>query len=462
MFQRILIANRGEIAVRILRACRELGVDTVAVYSSADADALHVQLATQAVCIGPAKAADSYLNVDALLTVARQTGCDALHPGYGFLSENAEFAQRCADLGLTFIGPSGDVIRTMGNKAAARALMQSHGVPVVPGSDGPVSTAQDAQAVAEAIGYPVLVKASAGGGGRGMRRVDRPEELVAKFEEARAEALACFGDGQLYLEKLILNPRHIEFQILADRHGAVIHLGERDCSIQRKNQKLVEESPSKALSPQLREAMGAAAVAAARAAGYENAGTIEFVLDQEGKFYFIEMNTRIQVEHGVTELVTGVDLVRQQLRIASGLALRLRQEDVTLQGHAIECRINAEDPVQGFRPCPGTTEFLHFPGGPGVRVDSCLYSGCELSPYYDSMAAKILAYAPTRMETIRRMRRCLEEFTLEGFPTNAELSYQILYHPEFILGECTTAFLDEHLSELLEFSRKLSESGVDA
>ena len=294
MFQRILIANRGEIAVRILRACRELGVDTVAVYSSADADALHVQLATQAVCIGPAKAADSYLNVDALLTVARQTGCDALHPGYGFLSENAEFAQRCADLELTFIGPSGDVIRTMGNKAAARALMQSHGVPVVPGSDGPVSTAQDAQAVAEAIGYPVLVKASAGGGGRGMRRVDRPEELVAKFEEARAEALACFGDGQLYLEKLILNPRHIEFQILADRHGAVSHLGERDCSIQRKNQKLVEESPSKALSPQLREAMGAAAVAAARAAGYENAGTIEFVLDQDGKFYFIEMNTRIR------------------------------------------------------------------------------------------------------------------------------------------------------------------------
>ena len=295
-----------------------------------------------------------------------------------------------------------------------------------------------------------------------MRRVDRPEELVAKFEEARAEALACFGDGQLYLEKLILNPRHIEFQILADRHGAVIHLGERDCSIQRKNQKLVEESPSKALSPQLREAMGAAAVAAARAAGYENAGTIEFVLDQDGKFYFIEMNTRIQVEHPVTELVTGLDLVREQLRIAAGLPLSLTQEEVSLTGHAIECRVNAEDAAAGFRPCPGTTEFLHFPGGPGVRVDSCLYSGCELSPYYDSMAAKILAYAPTRMETIRRMRRCLEEFTLEGFPTNAELSYQILYHPEFILGECTTAFLDEHLSELLEFSRKLSESGVDA
>ena len=361
MFQRILIANRGEIAVRILRACRELGVDTVAVYSSADADALHVQLATQAVCIGPAKAADSYLNVDALLTVARQTGCDALHPGYGFLSENAEFAQRCGRPGArAFDRPSGMLIRSHGQRGAARALMQSHGVPVVPGSDGPVSTAQDAQAVAEAIGYPVLVKASAGGGGRGMRRVDRPEELVAKFEEARAEALACFGDGQLYLEKLILNPRHIEFQILADRHGAVIHLGERDCSIQRKNQKLVEESPSKALSPQLREAMGAAAVAAARAAGYENAGTIEFVLDQDGKFYFIEMNTRIQVEHPVTELVTGLDLVREQLRIAAGLPLSLTQEEVSLTGHAIECRVNAEDAAAGFRPCPGTTEFLHF------------------------------------------------------------------------------------------------------
>ena len=417
MFQRILIANRGEIAVRILRACRELGVDTVAVYSSADADALHVQLATQAVCIGPAKAADSYLNVDALLTVARQTGCDALHPGYGFLSENAEFAQRCADLELTFIGPSGDVIRTMGNKAAARALMQSHGVPVVPGSDGPVSTAQDAQAVAEAIGYPVLVKASAGGGGRGMRRVDRPEELVAKFEEARAEALACFGDGQLYLEKLILNPRHIEFQILADRHGAVIHLGERDCSIQRKNQKLVEESPSKALSPQLREAMGAAAVAA-------------------------------------TELVTGLDLVREQLRIAAGLPLSLTQEEVSLTGHAIECRVNAEDAAAGFRPCPGTTEFLHFPGGPGVRVDSMLYNGYAVSPYYDSLVAKIIVHAPTRLEAIRRMRRALEELVIQGYPTTADFCHLILHHPDFIKGQYDTGFLAAHQEELLNWDKE--------
>ena len=449
MFQRVLIANRGEIAVRILRACRELGVDTVAVYSSADADALHVQLATQAVCIGPAKAADSYLNVDALLTVARQTGCDALHPGYGFLSENAEFAQRCADLGLTFIGPSGDVIRTMGNKAAARALMQSHGVPVVPGSDGPVSTAQDAQAVAEAIGYPVLVKASAGGGGRGMRRVDRPEELVAKFEEARAEALACFGDGQLYLEKLILNPRHIEFQILADRHGAVIHLGERDCSIQRKNQKLVEESPSKALSPQLREAMAAAAVAAARAAGYENAGTIAFVLDQEGKFSFIEMNTRIQVEHPVTEFVTGLDLVREQLRIAAGLPLSVGQEEVRLSGCAMECRINAEDPREGFRPSPGRVEFLHLPGGPGVRVDTALFSGYQMPPYYDSLCAKVVVWAPTRLEAVRRMRRALEELMIQGMVTTAELCHLILYQPDFVKGQYHTGFLEENLETLM-------------
>ena len=463
MLRRVLIANRGEIALRVLRACRELGIETVAVYSQADADALHVQLAGQAVCIGPARAADSYLNQDALLTVAKATGCDGVHPGYGFLSENADFADACAAAGLTFIGPSGDAIRKAGSKSAARDLMRAAGVPVTPGSDGPVASVEEALTAAESVGYPVLLKASAGGGGRGIRRCDRPEDLSAAFAEAKAEAQACFGNDEMYLEKLVLRPRHIEFQVLADRYGNVIHLGDRDCSVQRRNQKLIEEAPARCLTPELRERMGAAAVKAAKAVGYENAGTVEFLLDPDREhFYFMEMNTRIQVEHGVTELVTGVDLVRQQLRIASGLALRLRQEDVTLQGHAIECRINAEDPVQGFRPCPGRVDFLHFPGGPGVRVDSCLYSGCELSPYYDSMAAKILAYAPTRMETIRRMRRCLEEFTLEGFPTNAELSYQILYHPEFILGECTTAFLDEHLSELLEFSRKLSESGVDA
>ena len=454
MFQRVLIANRGEIAVRIARACRELGVETVSVYSQADADALHVQLATRAVCIGPAKAADSYLNVNALLTVAKETGCDAVHPGYGFLSESAEFSDQCAQMGLRFIGPSGDVIRMMGNKSAARDLMKKHHVPVVPGSDGAVETAEEAGKIAAEIGYPVLVKASAGGGGRGMRRVDSPEEMESKFQQARTEALACFGDGQLYVEKLILNPKHIEFQILADRQGNVIHLGERDCSIQRKNQKLVEESPSKALTPELREAMGQAAVAAAKAAGYENAGTIEFVLDQEGHFYFIEMNTRIQVEHPVTEMVTGLDLVREQLRIAAGLPLSVGQEDVVLRGHALECRINAEDAAQDFRPCPGTTTFLHFPGGPGVRVDSLLYNGYEVSPFYDSLVAKVIVHAPTRLEAIRRMRRVLEEMIIEGYPTTADFCHLILHHPDFVKGRYDTGFLAQHQDELLRWNKE--------
>ena len=451
MFQRVLIANRGEIAVRIAWACRELGVETVSVYSQADADALHVQLATRAVCIGPAKAADSYLNVNALLTVAKETGCDAVHPGYGFLSESAEFSDQCAQLGLRFIGPSGDVIRMMGNKSAARDLMKKHHVPVVPGSDGAVETAEEAGKIAAEIGYPVLVKASAGGGGRGMRRVDSPEEMESKFQQARAEALACFGDGQLYVEKLILNPKHIEFQILADRQGNVIHLGERDCSIQRKNQKLVEESPSRALTPQLRRAMGEAALAAARAAGYVSAGTVEFVLDQEGTFYFIEMNTRIQVEHPVTELVSGLDLVKEQLRIAAGLPLSLAQEDVTLTGHAIECRVNAEDPRKGFRPCPGRTEFLHLPGGPGVRVDTLLYNGYEVSPFYDSLVAKVIVHAPTRLEAIRRMRRALAELIIQGYPTTAPFCYLLLHHPDFVQGRYDTGFLAEHLEELLDW-----------
>ena len=454
MFQRILIANRGEIAVRIARACRELGVETVSVYSQADADALHVQLATRAVCIGPAKAADSYLNADALLTVAKETGCDAVHPGYGFLSESAEFSDQCAQLGLRFIGPSGDVIRMMGNKSAARDLMKKHHVPVVPGSDGAVDTADEAREIAGEIGYPVLVKASAGGGGRGMRRVDSPEEMESKFQQARSEALACFGDGQLYVEKLILNPKHIEFQILADRHGNVIHLGERDCSIQRKNQKLVEESPSKALTPELREAMGQAAVAAAKAAGYENAGTIEFVVDREGHFYFIEMNTRIQVEHPVTEMVTGLDLVREQLRIAAGLPLSVSQEEVVLRGHALECRINAEDPAQDFRPCPGTTQFLHFPGGPGVRVDSMLYNGYEVPPFYDSLVAKVIVHAPTRLEAIRRMRRVLEEMIIEGYPTTADFCHLILHHPDFVKGRYDTGFLAQHQEKLLSWNKE--------
>ena len=452
MFKRILIANRGEIAVRVFRACRELDIEPVAVYSQADREALHVQLAERAWCIGPARSADSYLNMDAILTVAKAAGCDAIHPGYGFLSENADFADACKAAGVVFIGPSGDVIRAMGNKAAARALMQQAGVPVVPGSDGAVDTAAQARAIADAIGYPVLIKAAAGGGGRGMRRVYEPEQLEPLFEEARGEALACFGDGEMYLEKLILRPRHIEFQIMADREGHVIQLGERDCSLQRRNQKLLEESPSRALTPQLREQMGAAAVAAARAAGYENAGTVEFVVDQEGNFYFIEMNTRIQVEHPVTELVTGLDLVREQIRVAAGLPLSVTQEEVSLRGHAIECRINAEDPAHNFRPSPGKVGFLHLPGGFGVRVDTGLYPGCELPAHYDSLMAKIIVHAPTRLEAIRRMRRSLEELIIEGPAANTDLLHQILYHPDFVRGNYNTGFLEDHLDTLLAWS----------
>ncbi len=461
MLRRVLIANRGEIALRVLRACRELEIETVAAYSEADAEALHVQLATESVCIGPAKVAESYLNQDALLTAALATGCDGVHPGYGFLSENADFADACAKAGLTFIGPSGDAIRKAGSKSAARDLMKAAGVPVTPGSDGPVSSVEEALAAAEKVGWPVLLKASAGGGGRGIRRCDGPGDLPAAYAEAKAEAAACFGDDEMYLEKLVLNPRHVEVQVLADRQGYTIHLGDRDCSVQRRNQKLMEEAPAPGLSPELRSAMGEAAVRAAEAVGYEGAGTVEFLVDGEN-FYFMEMNTRIQVEHGVTELVTGVDLVRQQLRVASGLPLDIRQEDVRVRGCAIECRINAEDPHGDFRPCPGKVEFLHFPGGAGVRVDSCLYNGCTMSPFYDSLAAKILAHGATRLEAVRKLRRCLEEFALEGFPTNAELSYEILFHPVFVRGRCTTGFLEEHLPELLDFSRRVEEREAEA
>ena len=453
MFRRVLIANRGEIAVRIIRACRELEIETVAVYSAADRDALHVQLATRAVCIGPARAAESYLNQAAILTAAVETGCDAVHPGYGFLSENPDFADLCAKCGLKFIGPSGDVIRQMGSKAAAKALMRRSGVPVVPGSEGAVDL-EEARRVADEVGYPVLVKASAGGGGRGMRRVDRPEDLPALFQAAQSEAVACFGNGELYVEKLILHPRHIEFQILADSQGNVIHLGERDCSIQRKNQKLIEESPSRALTPQLREEMGQAAVRAARAAHYESAGTIEFVLDEDGRFYFIEMNTRIQVEHPVTEFVTGLDLMREQLRIAAGLPLSVGQEEVRLSGCAMECRINAEDPREGFRPSPGRVEFLHLPGGPGVRVDTALFGGYQMPPYYDSLCAKVVVWAPTRLEAVRRMRRALEELVIQGYPTTADFCHLILHHPDFIKGQYDTGFLAAHQEELLNWDKE--------
>lgn len=449
MLKRVLIANRGEIALRVIRACRELDIETVGVYSTADESALHAQIATRSLCVGPARAADSYLNQDAILSAALATGCDAIHPGYGFLSENPDFADRCVEAGLKYIGPSGDVIRKMGSKAAARTLAQQAGVPVVPGSDGPLRDVEQAKELAEQVGYPVLLKASAGGGGRGMRQVDGPEGLESAYHAAQAEAIACFGDGEMYLEKLVLSPRHIEFQIMADSQGHVVHLGERDCSIQRRRQKLIEESPSRALTPQLREEMGRAAVAAAKAAGYVGAGTVEFVLSPQGQFYFIEMNTRIQVEHPVTEFVTGLDLVREQLRIAAGLPLSVGQEEVRLSGCAMECRINAEDPREGFRPSPGRVEFLHLPGGPGVRVDTALFSGYQMPPYYDSLCAKVVVWAPTRLEAVRRMRRALEELMIQGMVTTAELCHLILYQPDFVKGQYHTGFLEENLETLM-------------
>jgi acetyl-CoA carboxylase biotin carboxylase subunit len=456
MLRRVLIAARGEIALRILRACRELEIEAVAVYSQADKEAMHVQLANQAVCIGPAPAAESYLNQEAILTAAKLTGCDAVHPGYGFLSENPEFADACGEAGLIFIGPSGDTIRAAGEKSAAREKMRAVGVPVTPGSAGPVESIREAKNAAEAVGYPVMLKASAGGGGRGIRRCNGPEDLEEALLSAKAEARACFGNDQMYLEKQILSPRHIEVQILGDRFGNVIYLGDRDCSLQRRNQKLIEEAPAWGLSEELRETMGQAAVRAAKAVGYEGAGTVEFLLDGEN-FYFMEINTRIQVEHGITELVTGIDLVRQQLRIASGLPLGISQAQVQVQGYALECRINAEDPSQDFRPCQGTVSFLHLPGGNGVRVDTCLFTGYSLPPYYDSLAAKVMVWAPSRLEAIRKLRRCLEEFTLEGFQTNGEFSYEILFHPAFVRGGYRTDFLEQHRKELLAFSQKLSE-----
>lgn len=452
MFRRVLIANRGEIAVRVIRACREMEIETVAVYSSADADALHVQLATRSVCIGPPQASQSYLNMDAILQVAIATRCDAIHPGYGFLSENDVFSDRCRAEGIKFIGPTGDVIRQMGNKSAARSLMQKSGVPVVPGSDGNVDIETGA-AVAEKIGYPVLIKASAGGGGRGMRRVDRPEDFAARFAEAQSETMANFGDDKMYVEKLIVNPHHIEFQVMADSKGNVVHFGERECSIQRKNQKLMEESPSHLLTPEVRAAMGDAAVTAAKAAGYEGAGTIEFVMDDDLHYYFIEMNTRIQVEHPVTEMVCDVDLVREQIRVAAGLTLAYKQADICQRGWAIECRINAEDPMNGFRPSPGKTNFLHFPGGCGIRVESALYVGYNPSPFYDSMVAKVIAHGANRLEAIQRMRRALEEIVIDGYPTTVELCYLILHDPIFVRGNYNTGFLESEMDELMKWNR---------
>ncbi|MEE1037521.1 MAG: acetyl-CoA carboxylase biotin carboxylase subunit [Eubacterium sp.] len=450
MLKKILIANRGEIAVRIIRECMDCSIEAVSVYSTADENALHTLIGSEAICIGGFKTSDSYLNMSNIIEAAKGTGCDAIHPGFGFLSENSEFARMCEKEGIKFIGPSADVIDMMGNKAAAREIMIREGVPVVPGSDGVVETAQDAIEIAENIGYPVLLKASAGGGGRGMRKAYCREEVIEAFDAASAEAFNCFGDGSMYVEKLIENPRHIEIQILADAHGNVIHLGERDCSIQRRNQKMIEEAPAWGLSDEIRKKMGEDAVKAAKSVGYENAGTVEFVVDKEGNYYFIEMNTRIQVEHPVTEMVTGINIVREQIRIASGLPLSVKQENVTIKGHAIECRITAEDVFKDFAPCPGKIDFLHLPAGEGIRVDSALYNGCEISPFYDSMVAKVIVRGNNRLEAIRKMRRALEEMVITGVETTLPIQHLMMYNHSFLGGGYDTGFIEKNLKDVLK------------
>ena len=443
MIEKILIANRGEIAVRIIRACREMGIETVAVYSEADREALHTQLADEAVCIGPAASADSYLNMERILSAAMVTGADAIHPGFGFLSENSKFAQLCETCGLIFIGPSSEVIWKLGNKSVAKQTMIEAGVPVIPGNSKSVYTVEEGLKHAEEAGYPVMIKAALGGGGKGMRTAHSPEEFETSFLTAQTEARKAFGDEAMYIEHFVENPRHIEFQILADHYGNVVHLGERDCSIQRHHQKLIEESPSPALTDKLRRKMGEAAVKAAKAAGYTNAGTIEFLLEKNGSFYFMEMNTRIQVEHPVTEWVTGIDLVKEQIRIASGEKLLFSQEDITLTGHAIECRINAEDPAKNFRPSPGMITDLYLPGGKGVRMDTAIYSGYTIPPYYDSMLAKLIVHGKNREEAILKMRSALGEVIIEGVKTNVDYQYEILHHPDFVSGDTDIEFINK-------------------
>jgi len=449
MFKRICIANRGEIAVRILRACKELGIQTVALYSSADANALHVQLADHAVCIGGPRSAESYLNVSNILSAAMYYQCDAIHPGFGFLSENAGFARMVESCGMVFIGPSAEVMETMGDKAKAKQAMRLAGVPVVEGNEGILTDVIQAKQLADAIGYPVILKAAFGGGGRGMRIVEHPDQLEDAYSIASNEALNAFSNGSMYIEKYIRNPKHIEFQLLGDAYGNVVHLFERDCSVQRRNQKLIEESPSRFLSDALRTEMGDAAVKAAKSVGYRNAGTIEFLVDSDGNYYFMEMNTRLQVEHGVSELVTGIDIVKEQLKIASGMPLSMKQEDIVLLGHAIEVRINAEDPHNNFAPSPGTLSFLHFPAGPRIRVDSAMYNGAIISPYYDSMIAKILAFDTTRLGAIKKMRAALEECVVEGVKSNIDMQYLILHHAEFLKGNYTTSFMSKHQEEVV-------------
>ena len=442
MFKKILIANRGEIAVRVIRACRCLNIRSVAVYSKEDAESLHVQLADQRICIGEGPARSSYLNIDQIITAALNMGCDAIHPGYGFLSENSAFARKCAENGLKFIGPDADVIDRMGNKSAARNTMKAAGVPVIPGTEAPVYTAEEAKKLAAKIGYPVMIKASSGGGGKGMRAALNEDEFEYQFNVAQRESANAFGDDAMYLEKLILKPRHVEVQIMADEQGHVVSLGERDCSVQRNHQKLIEEAPSPAVNEETRKQMCAAAVLAAKTVGYTNAGTVEFIVDQDGAFYFMEMNTRIQVEHGVTELVTGIDIVEEQIHVAMGEALSFSQEDVVIRGHAIECRVNAEIPEMNFMPSPGKIIALHLPGGNGVRVDTGLYTGYTVPSDYDSMIAKILVQAKDRESALLKMRGALDETVVLGIETNLDFLYRILSTNIFMEGGADTGFVE--------------------
>ncbi len=448
MFKKILIANRGEIALRVIRACKELGIATVAVYTEADQDSLHVRYADESVCIGKGPSKGSYLHIPAILSAAEITDAEAIHPGYGFLSENAHFAEVCRDCKIAFIGPSPETIRLMGDKIQAKRTAKAAGVPLVPGSDGPVTDEKEALEIARKTGYPVIIKASAGGGGRGMRIAHTDVSLSNAYNTASQEALAAFGNGEVYMEKYVEEPRHVEIQVLADSHGNCIHLGERDCSVQRRHQKLVEESPSPVLTPQLREEMGAAAVACAKAASYVNAGTVEFIFDKHNKFYFMEMNTRIQVEHPVTEMVTSVDLVKEQIRIAAGEPIRdiFLKAPLQLRGHSIEVRINAENPDKDFMPSPGKITVYHAPGGPGVRVDSHAYQEYVIPPYYDSMIGKLIVHAPTRPEAIERMRRALEEFVIEGVHTTIPFLRKVMAHPKFQSGHVTTAFVEQMMN----------------
>jgi acetyl-CoA carboxylase biotin carboxylase subunit len=445
MFKKILVANRGEIAVRVIRACKEMGITTVAVYSDIDKEALHTQMADEAICIGPAASKDSYLNIQNILSATVLSGAEAIHPGFGFLSENSKFSRMCRECNITFIGPDFESIEKMGNKSKAREIMEGAGVPVVPGSEGALESFEEAKVMAEKIGYPVMIKAAAGGGGRGIRIVTQESELLNAFNTAKAESKACFADDSLYMEKFIENPHHIEFQILADNFGNTLYLGERDCSIQRRNQKVLEEAPSGLLTEAMRIKMGEIAVKAAKAVGYKNAGTIEFLVDDALDFYFMEMNTRIQVEHPITEMITGIDLIKEQIKIAAGEKLSYAQEDISISGHAIECRINAEDPEKDFRPSPGKIQQLNLPGGLGVRIDSAVYQGYTIPPNYDSMIGKLIVHAKNRDEAIARMKRALEEFVIEGLQTNLEFQLNIINDKDFKKGNYNTGFLKDKL-----------------